>query len=82
MKKQTTQFVKLLAIAVLCTIGLNSCKAVPQPENNPKKRKVGIVDRYCIDGVEYLEFPSGGISVGHNTDGSVRQCENSPTDDP
>lgn len=31
------------------------------------------VSRECVDGVEYLQFPSG-VSVAYNPDGSIKQC--------
>ena len=31
------------------------------------------VSRECVDGVEYLQFPSG-VSVAYNSDGSIKQC--------
>lgn len=30
-------------------------------------------DRVCVDGVSYLQFPSG-VSVEYNADGTVRKC--------
>ena len=31
------------------------------------------VSRECVDGIEYLQFPSG-VSVAYNQDGSIKQC--------
>ena len=31
------------------------------------------VSRECVDGVEYLQFPSG-VTVAYNPDGSIKQC--------
>ena len=31
------------------------------------------VSRECVDGIEYLQFPSG-VSVAYNLDGSIKQC--------
>ena len=31
------------------------------------------VSRECVDGVEYLQFPTG-VSVAYNQDGSIKQC--------
>lgn len=30
--------------------------------------------RECVDGVEYLQFPSG-VTVAYNPDGSIKQCK-------
>ena len=60
--------ITVIAIVMVISISLHGCGSC--------SRNVAMitgVSRECVDGVEYLQFPSG-VSVAYNLDGSIKQC--------
>lgn len=69
-----TKFTKIGIIAVMSIVllfvvvqiqGCGACRY--------QKANIIGIGRECVDGVEYLQFPSG-VTVAYNPDGSIKQC--------
>lgn len=60
--------ITLIAIIMIISISIHGCGSCSRSVAN-----ITGVSRVCVDGVEYLQFPSG-VSVAYNPDGSIKQC--------
>lgn len=59
----------IIALAIGIAASLTGCGWV----NRTFTANVTGYSRSCVDGVEYLQFPSG-VTVAYNADGTIKRC--------
>lgn len=65
---------KLLAIALPIILGITIALSLAAcGKTSRMTANLTGYSRSCVDGVEYLQFPSG-VTVAYNPDGSVKKC--------
>lgn len=70
MNKRVCQFNVLLLFVLICVVlVLPSCGDLSK-----KVANITGYSRQCVDGVEYLQFPSG-VTVAYTPDGKIKTCK-------
>ena len=64
----TIQLITLMLLIFAISTQIQGCGSCSRSVAN-----ITGVSHECVDGVEYLQFPSG-VSVAYNSDGSIKQC--------
>jgi len=62
------QVITLILVSFVISVQIQGCGSCSRSVAN-----ITGVSHECVDGVEYLQFPSG-VSVAYNPDGSIKQC--------
>ena len=68
MVADATVSIVIISIILIAISFLQACGSCSRSVAN-----ITGVSRECVDGVEYLQFPSG-VSVAYNPDGSIKLC--------